>query len=320
MFEIFDYAERQIPPDKIVETWESCFNKGFDISYFKWRFLNNPNEKKVFIKYIMENNTLAAYYAVSPMLLEKKNGTARKAALANMTMTHPGYIGRGYTRLLALKLYAKLKEDGYACVYSYPIREAMCHIFRKYLNFQDVATLRTMYLSKDNFKQNLNSRYSFECNEVNLEIIETAQAFSFSNRNLILSRNKANLKWRLMNNPVNNYYYLKICRDSNVKLILFYKYYEDSIDIIDYCHDISDYSPVLDFSAGMSFLFSLNNPAINGINIWAELDSEEFSFLESLQFISTDSNTFFGVVPLNDDKDFFRKGDWYNSYFDSDVY
>jgi hypothetical protein len=57
MLKILDYSKKPIPEGKIIETWEKCFNNKFNIDYFNWRFLANPNEKKVFIKYIIENDT-----------------------------------------------------------------------------------------------------------------------------------------------------------------------------------------------------------------------------------------------------------------------
>ena len=320
MYKIFDYSDKPIPLEKIKETWELVFNKKFNLKYFEWRFKNNPNEKKIYIKYIIENDTLTAYYAVSPMLLEKKGGEIIKVALANMTMTHPNYRGKGYTKLLALKLYAQLKKEGYACVYTYPVRETMCHIFRKHLNFIDLAILKTMHLSKDFFKHTLITDYSFELGSVNKEIINKAQNFTFTEKKLLLLRNKANLKWRLMDNPINNYYYLMITCNNKTKGIIFYKCYNDSIDIMDYCYSADDGFSESDFSAGLDYLFSQKNHNIRGINIWTDVDSKEFNFLESIGFLPTDINTYFGVIPLNNDKTLLCKENWYNRYFDSDVY
>ena len=320
MYEILDYSDKPIPLEKIEETWELSFNRKFNPQYFKWRFENNPNEKKVYIKYIMDNDTLAAYYAISPMLLEKKGEEIVKVALANMTMTHPNYRGRGYTKLLALKLYAQLKREDYVCIYTYPVRKSMCHIFRKYLNFIDLTILKTMHLSKDSFKHIITTAYSFEVGSINEEIINKAQTFTFTEKKLLLLRNKANLKWRLMDNPINNYYYLMVTCNENAKEIIFYKYYNDSIDIMDYCYAADNGFSELDFTAGLSYLFSQKDYNITGINIWADIDSKEFDFLKSIGFLPTDINTYFGIIPLNNDKTLLCKENWYNSYLDSDVY
>ena len=320
MLKILDYSKKPIPEGKIIETWEKCFNNKFNIDYFNWRFLANPNEKKVFIKYIIENDTLAAYYSVSPMLLQRKDGGTIKVALANMTMTHPDYRGKGYSRKLALELYAQLKEEGYACIFTYPIREAMCYIFRKYLNFHDITILKTMHLSKDNLKQNSTANYTFEHDEVNEKIINIAQYLTFTDKNFLLLRDKANLKWRLIDNPINNYYYLKITRDNKVRVVIFYKGYEDSIDIMDYCYSTTDYLWESDFSYGLAKLFSKNKFTSAGINIWTDIDSNEFNFLKNIGFCPTLTNTYFGIIPLSNDETLLSKENWHNRYFDSDVF
>ena len=320
MPELIDYSVKAIPQEKIIETWEYCFNKKFNIRYFNWRFLNNPNETKVYVKYIMENGTLAAHYAVSPMLLKKRNNGVIKVALANMTMTHPDYRGKGYTRLLALKLYAQLKEDDYACIFSYPVRKAMHHIFRKHLNFQDVTILKTMYLSRGNFKQKPANNYTVEHGNVNDEIIEIVQQLTFTDKKLSLLRDKPNLKWRLIDNPTNNYRYLKISCNNIIRMVIFYKLHEKSADIIEYCYDAATYCPASDFPAGLVYLFRLARPEITGINIWTSVDSNEFHFLQDLQFVPDSDNTYFGIIPLNEDKTLLGKDCWHNRYFDSDIY
>ena len=56
MPKIFDYSKKPVLLENITKTWEACFKRKFNAHYFNWRFLNNPNEKKVFIEYLIENN------------------------------------------------------------------------------------------------------------------------------------------------------------------------------------------------------------------------------------------------------------------------
>jgi hypothetical protein len=319
MPEILDYSEIPIPQSKIVETWEAAFGEKFDYQYFTWRFKNNPNESKVYIKYLMDGGTLVAYYAVSPMLMGLPSGETIKVALSNMTMTHPDYTGNGYFQLLASQIYAQLKQDGYACVFTYPVRDVSCHIFRKYLNFRDITTLKTMQLSKESFKKVLTSEYSFETGEVGEVTIIEAQSLTYTDSNLLL-RDAANLRWRLIDNPVCNYYYLKVVRADQTKMIVFYKYYDDSIDIMDYCFSLTDYLPERDFSAALSHCLNQASPVINGVNIWTDIDSDEFAFYSSIGFIPTSTDTFFGIIPLNDDASLLKKENWHYRYYDSDVF
>lgn len=319
MCKIQNYSETPIPIKNIADTWELAFNKKFNPEYFNWRFKNNPNEKKIYLKYIMDKETLAAYYAVSPMLMKKGNQVI-KIALSNMTMTHPNYRGKGYFQLLASRLYEQLKAEGYSCIFTYPVREVSCHIFRKYLNFKDVALLKTMNLSNDNHRQLPITDYSFEYGKVDKNIINLAQSFSFTKKNFLILRDTENLKWRLINNPINDYYYLKVSKSRKTKLIIFYKYFNESIDIMDFCYSNENYEQGLDFSTALTYIFILKNPKITAINIWTDIDSKEFNFLRSLKFVPTSTNTFFGIIPLNNDKSLYQKENWHYRYFDSDVF
>jgi len=318
--DILSFSEKPVSLKKITETWESCFNKKFNSEYFNWRFLDNPNEKKVYILYIMDNDTLAAFYSVSPMILRKKNGGMAKIALANMTMTHPAHRGKGFSQFLALKLYAQLKEEGYACVFSYPVREKMHHIFKKYLNFHDVAILKTMRLSKRNFQYNYLDKLTFECDIVNDEIIEIALSLTFTDKQYSLLRNDVNLRWRLIDNPVYDYHYVKIFRDNKVSSVLFYKYYGDSIDIMDYCYTNTDVLWGSEFSFGLGQLFENNTDSVKNINIWAEKGSNKYNILKNMRFQPEATNTYFGIIPLEEDSDLLYGEKWHNSYLDSDVY
>ena len=93
------YHNKPLSIDLIKDTFEASFNIIFDKEYWQWRFLNNPNNKKTYISYIVENGVLAAYYAVSPMIIII-DGKEEKVALSNMTMTHPDFRGRGYFKKL----------------------------------------------------------------------------------------------------------------------------------------------------------------------------------------------------------------------------
>jgi len=319
MTKIYDYNTIEIPIEKITETWEAAFNHKYNPDYFKWRFKSNPNFRKIYIKYIIDNDKLASFYAVSPMIM--KDGDSQiKVALSNMTMTHPDHRGHGYFQLLASKVYKELQKDGFACVFTYPVREVSCHIFRKYLNFVDVARLKTMNLSKNDHKSHNKEGYSYEFAPVDHNIIQIAEKLKFSNKRYELLRDEKNLKWRLMDNPINKYYYLKLLKGEKVVQILFVKFYMDSLDIMDYCFSETDFILENDFSVSLDYLFKIKNNAIESINIWTDENSREFKFLENIRFIPTSTNTYFGIIPLNKNKDLNNKEYWHYRYFDSDVF
>ena len=38
------YFEKALDIDKIADVFQLSFNQNFDYEYWKWRFLNNPND------------------------------------------------------------------------------------------------------------------------------------------------------------------------------------------------------------------------------------------------------------------------------------
>lgn len=301
----------------IEETFKKSFSRGFDSNYWRWRFLNNPNCDKVYINYILENNKLAAYYAVTPEIIHI-NQKSYKIALSNMTMTHPSCQGRGYFKLLAKAMYEQLKEDGFIAVYGFANSNSH-YGFRKYLNWKDVSILNIFKVKKENFRDFLvrkdNELEFVLSNDLNLENCELNQRWKHKKH---ISRNVSHLNWRLKEIPNNTYQILEAKKgDTFMKIVI--KRYQDEIDIIeifDNCTDSQSYELFLTNTIHYLICFQKGE----AINIWSNLHDFEHLILEKIGFQEDSFNTYFGVIPLDKTHDLTNIRDWYYRFYDSDIF
>jgi len=309
------YFEKALDIDKIAEVFKLSFNQDFDVEYWKWRFLNNPNDDKVFISYIEEGDDLAAYYAVSPCELRIKDET-HKIALSNMTMTHPDYRGKGYFTMLANALYEQLKINGYLGVYGFA--NANSHYgFRKHLNWQDLAMLNIFKVKPETFR---GSRLNMENIEFSVHDFEPAhldgiENMSVSDAAVMVNRNRDNYIWRLGDIPTQNYQTLIIKKNNKIAARVFFKFYGEEIDIIEFLYSKENKEDLL--LNGIFFLIKEYNMSVN---IWSNLHSNEHLILEKHGFEETAFNTYFGIIPLQENSLMSDFKNWHFRFYDSDIF
>lgn len=314
MIEVKLYHQEPLAIEKIEQTFEASFPVKFDSEYWKWRFLTNPNEQKVYVAYIMVDSILAGYYAVSPMQIDYK-GEPKKMALSNMTMTHPDHRGKGYFKLLAKTLYDSLKEDGFLGVYGFANHNSH-YGFKKYLNWRDLSSLNIFSVSKENFRplREINS-IQFYSEVLTEEILIETQDLKVSSNAFCISRGKENLLWRLVNNPSNTYHCLSGVVDSKTAIRIFYKNYGDEIDVLEvFYSNLEDFNGLI---KGFEYLFSLGNTKIN---LWSNLHSLEHLILEKHGLQETIFNSYFGIIPFTDDPALLDYKNWHYRFLDSDIF
>lgn len=319
MAKIEYFFERELPFKLIDETFKKAFNKNLDENYWEWRFLNNPNDDKVYISYILEDNTLAAYYAVTPCTIFI-NGRKEKIALSNMTMTHPEHQGKGYFKMLAKNLFEKLKNDGYIGVFGFANQNSH-YGFKKYLGWKDLSIINTFQVSKSNFRGFLLKdieAFDTETSRISNKDIDIISDFDFCDSRFFLSRSGQNVKWRLVDIPTNNYFIKKIIFNEKTIGFILFKYFNNEIDIMEYFYK-SDFkkSKFEIFGKGISCFF---NNEIEKINYWSNFHSEEHLLLEKIGFKELGFNTYFGVIPFIEDNSILDFKNWHYRFFDSDIY
>lgn len=300
----------------IKDTFEASFNISFDKEYWKWRFLNNPNNNKTYISYIIEDGVLAAYYAVSPMTIII-DGNEEKIALSNMTMTHPNYRGKGYFKQLANSLFNNLKDNNFIGIFGFANHNSH-YGFRKYLNWQDLSILNLFQVKPNQFRniKIIDNGIKLSYEDLTDELITAISNLKVVNSNKIhIKRDSKNIEWRLKNNP-SNVYKTQVGRLNNqIVSILLYKKYKNEIDILEFFFSNIDNSELLNYH--ISNLITKFNSTIN---LWSNLHSLEHINLEKQGFQETNFNTYFGVIPFIDNPKLVEYKNWHYRFIDSDIF
>jgi hypothetical protein len=290
-----------------------------DYKIWEWRFLNNPVTDKVYINYIKLNGVLASYYAVSPVNL-LIDGQTYKIALSNMTMTHPDHQGKGYFKMLANDLYSKLKEDGFIGVFGFANQNSH-YGFRKNLGWIDLAGLNSFSADKNEFRKNLlidKEEIIYTESAIDATHIHNAEELIFSDQKIVPDRSESFLSWRLLRNPVNQYQTLLIHVENELQGIIFFKFYNGSIDIMEYFfHKKNENNTHDNLIKGIHFLINRYNC---NINIWSNLHSDEHLILEKFGFKENNFLTYFGVIPFTHKKELMEIKNWHYRFIDSDVF
>ena len=317
--EIKFYFDKELAIELISQTFQKSFGRKFDKENWKWRYKGNPNEDKIYISYIVESNVLAAYYAVSPCIVQY-NDKKYKIALSNMTMTHPDHQGKGYFKLLANKLYDKLKEDNFIGVYGFANSNSH-YGFRKYLNWHDLAILNIFKLTPEIFRPFLikdNNSYKFEESPLDQNTIGLLKSFKVSNKLIEINRNFNNYEWRFVKIPNQKYHLLILKEKDEIRFVMVYKLFENEIDLMEIffkTYDETGFQIYLGNS--IKYLISKYNKAIN---IWTNLYDNEHIYLEKIGFQESIFNTYFGIIPFVNDMEMLHIKNWHYRFFDSDIF
>lgn len=321
MEEICLFSDKAIEVRLIQESWEAAFKRPFQDKYWEWRFLNNPFEKAVKIAYVLCDGIVAAYYAVSPIVLNVPSSGLVKAGLMNMGFTHPKYQGNGYYVKINNLLHEALRNEGYYCCLGFANHNSH-YPYRKYLGWQDLAVLNniTRAYVYDSIVLRNNVGTSYELSDINEEIIRQASHFRSCQDDLIYSpRSYAFLEWRILNHPNNRYECCLIKIDDKLSGILLFKEYQKIIiDVIEFFYDSgisAEKENVL--CACLDFIQMKKKTEVS---LWTNLYSDEHLQLEKRGFKENAFSTYFGLITFKQDPELNNIKNWHYRYIDSDVF
>jgi GNAT superfamily N-acetyltransferase len=323
------FFESPLDYSLIQKTFHQTYKRSLNERAWVWRFKDNPDANQILIDYVVEGSDLASYYAVSQNTLNIAEEGTYKVVLANMTMTHPSYQGRGLFTKLASTMYDYLAQNDYVAVYGFANHNSH-HGYRRYLGWQDLAVINIMKLSNESLKIRLPAkdlRYGFDIVPVSLKDIKATEKMAFATGEVFLSRKAEQLKWRLLDNPINKYYSLRITDAGELIGIVFFKQHGEDIDIMEIFFDGSINIIEYDKSAE-SLMTQCSNYLLKevkgSINIWSNLFSGEHLALEKIGFMESAFNSYFGVIPLTKDsetKDILSNvKNWHYRFIDSDIF
>lgn len=318
MIELKTYNDKPLSVDLIRSTFEASFKQKFDDQYWKWRFLTNPVSSKIYIAYILDGSTLAAYYAVSPVIISDGN-QQYKFALSNMTMTHPDHQGKGYFKQLAAKLYDELKADGFDGIVGFANHNSH-YGFKTHLGWKDLSALMLFQSDKNSSTIQTLKSVSFVDSELNAESLSKLQNFKCTHAGkLRFNRNTEWLKWRLIDIPNKKYRVLFQVENNNTVAATVYKVYGTEIDVMEHFNtaEITESEKLrIEYSIGF-----FQNQYKGVINLWSNIHDQEHLVLEKLGFKETSFSTYFGIIPFTERSEALTNfSKWHFRFIDSDVF
>lgn len=109
----------------------------YQISHWRWEFLNNPTHK--FCTFIAEDNgNIIGQQSLLPVWMNLDGGKILGAQSVN-TMTHPAYRGQGINTSLARECYTYAASQGVELLYRFPNEQSYPIALR--LGWTDLGTL-----------------------------------------------------------------------------------------------------------------------------------------------------------------------------------
>ncbi len=299
----------------ILELFQLTFGRPMAPAYWQWRFGNNPTGR-IMIDLAWSGSTLAAHYAVSPVVVSM-HGQDVLTALSMTTMTHPDFRGQGFFVTLADSVYRRMAETGMSMVWGFP--NVLSHRgFIRDLSWHDIHEVPV-------FRRVLNEGRPLP--EPSPRIVEL-DVFDgrfdrlwteMEGRYPILTRRDSRyLAWRYGANPENRYTVLG-CVDGNRLLgYAIYKPFQDSIDLVDLL--------CLDEKVGVDLTCGVGQRAAaagaQSVGMWFNVSLPLHLELEKYGFRNAEPLTYFGARRLRPEMgsevDEFRN--WYLTMGDSDVY
>lgn len=300
----------------ILDVFERAFGRKLSMDYWKWRYIDNPNNNTDLINLAWDEDKLAAHYALSPIPLYL-NGIKHFSALSMTTFTDPSYFRRGLFAKLAQELYSNTK-DTIDVVFGVP-NDNSVNGFVKKLGFQlikEIPLLETKIL---------NRKFMPSANCVILENFDERfdeLFFLIINKyKIITSRISSYLSWRFVDNPENKYQIIAFIDGGKVLGYAVVKIYNNNGVLIG---DIVDLIAVNDSVLRQILNFSLDflqSKKILSANMWF-CDNEYLDVLKEFDFQENGKHFHF-IVKNNSDTfndDLLEFNNWYITMSDIDIF
>lgn len=318
------FQEYPIDFESVKKSWKEAFVRDIEIKYWYWRFENNPYDSQIKAAYIIDEDEVAAFYAVSPCQIVLPENQIVKAGLMNMGFTHPRFQGKGYYLKVNQLLHNQLKQEGYACCFGFANHNSH-YPYRKHLGWKDLSLLTNFERKPGDLERGsyftFGNKYIIE--EANNENISKIAKFSVLNESrIVVRRDNEFLQWRIVNNPIHKYYVLKPNAGQSPEVVIVYKIYQnETVDILEIFYNAeANHSQLELYSEIIESLNFLQNCYKAKLSLWSNLYSEEHLQLEKAGFREATFSTYFGIQNFTNNSDLEKISNWHFRYIDSDVY
>jgi predicted acetyltransferase len=307
---------------QIVTLFREVFGREMSLSFWKWRFVQNPFGQGI-TKLLFDDNKLVGHYAVIPMNVQVEDKPV-KAVFSMTTMTHPNYAGQGIFTYLAEETYRACQEKGFLFVYGFPNKNSYFGFTHK-LGWQGQGkmTILEKQLQPKEKKRTIGKAIKqTECfdNTVNLLWDRVKRDYT-----IIVERTQEFLNWRFVDNP--DVSYVKYVVSSNSDHILGYailKVYIRQDMTIGHIVDMLSIAEkeVVKILLEHSFNYFLER-GIRYISCWIPKNCFYNSILEEEGFIRKETETYFGTrlfEYVSSLKSTEQPSNWFLTMADSDAF
>ena len=281
--------------------------------YWRWRFRDNPiGEPQILLA--LDGGTLAAHYAVCPMLIEIE-GKPAKAALSGTTMTHPRYRGQGLFATLAERLYQQLAVSGYVMVCGFPNDQSHRGLVRD-LKWQDTCEIPMFRLDSPG---SIGGDHSGVNELVQLDAsFDALWSKARPDAPIALRRDRKFLSWRLSPSSGKQYHLLRCKHGALTTGYAAYKAFQGEMDVVDIV-TIPDSGAEAQLLSALSAICT--EQKLTGMKLWMPLRNKQHLLLEKAGFHNSPPITYFAarvLAPIGVDASDSRN--WHFSMLDSDVF
>lgn len=318
------YWEEQIDPELIRQAAVAAYGMEDDKEkwhkLWNWRFENCHLSDRIYAAYVLEHNTVACFYAISPLTILRDDGSTLKAGLAIWGFTHPDYQGRGYYSEMYQQTQRTMADLGFDCLLAFDNHNSH-YPEVKYLGWGDIGVLNNFSLACTSVKPPSTKAddAAIMDHELDAGFLQRISTFQTTTARHHIQRSFDYLKWRLLENPVNTYRARSLYRGGELLASVIYKHYlETELDIMEMFQGDLLESEVDKYLHRL--IYDLAITEARQINLWSRLQSPEHLLLEKIGFQERCFSTYFVCNPMHMDKDILDIRNWHYRYLDSDVY
>lgn len=298
---------------EILKLFEASFGRKMSEAFWRWRYLDHPSGDPLIVL-AWDGDKLAAHYAVSHAPLQI-DGEIVPAALSMTTMTAPDYRGQGLMERAGSALYEVMSAAGMKAVWGFP--NIFSNVtFQKKLGWTSVCDIAMLGL-------NIDVGHPADA----ADIVETPQidrrferltARVAASAPVCGARSEAIMRWRVDQNPINQYTRLILPDGEEISGYAILKSYgDDAIDLVDFRAEDADAARFM-LSAVAGFARIQRKTRVNA---WClNRDANRLAF-ERAGFTAGGPVTYFGVRAFGTpERDLTDARLWRLSLLDSDLY
>lgn len=295
----------------MMALYRQCFAGEIDETYLRWRYLDNPVTRDLFVAIAVADGQVVSFNALMPLAL--RQGDKRlNAAVSLNTMTHPDYQGQGLLIRTSQVVYDQMEALGYAACLSFP-NYLSNPTFVEKLGFQGIYEWPTLTLDVSGVTMPPGDVLPRD-DQFTAEYCPNGGVFA---QRWQVEKTKAYLQWRYSQNPTADYFTYVVKRQGQVASYVVFKHYQDMINIVDLqLERQEDAKPLLE-----SVIIYAKTQGKARLSIWAPNNSDLHLLLERIGFRNQYPIHYFGCKLFQDGlQDCYDHRQWYVALGDCTVY